>query len=252
MGKCCERTGCRKYARRPSPFCRNHKGNAKETVEVKGVAVTAEKLTPTKKKGYFGTFDLKDEKTLEEITTKMNNHSNDFEENSNLMTGGRVMANLDNVKMEDIRPLLDLIMEEARDRIKFPLKKTRLVRASLVIAPASSNRSNSWTTGQIHRDFSDVDMSGVYVFYLCIDEITEHNGAITFWPESKTCPVSTKTPRRFIKNMQSTTLLGPRGTMFVWDARLLHQSLPNKTAGARKALVWLVNSVTNPDIIILP
>jgi hypothetical protein len=169
MGKCCERTGCRKYARRPSPFCRNHKGNAKETVEVKGVAVTAEKLTPTKKKGYFGTFDLKDEKTLEEITTKMNNHSNDFEKNSNLMTGGRVMANLDNVKMEDIRPLLDLIMEEARDRIKFPLKKTRLVRASLVIAPANSNRSNSWTTGQIHRDFGDVDMSGVYIFYLCID-----------------------------------------------------------------------------------
>jgi hypothetical protein len=44
--------------------------------------------------------------------------SNDFRR-GHLMTGGRVMANLDNVKMEDIQPLLELDWRKQRDRIKF-------------------------------------------------------------------------------------------------------------------------------------
>ena len=222
-----------------------------EPIHVPRVTVTTEKTIPSQRTGYFRTFVVKDKNTLKDITAKMDNLAIDVNRDS-LTTGCPALANLNDDKMEAVRPLMELIVKEARVKFSFPLGRTRIMGTAMVVAPAKSTRSNSWSTGQIHRDFSEVEISGVYTFYLCIDEISEDNGAILFWPESKTCQVETKNPKRNIKEMKSMTLHGPKGTIFVWDSRMLHQSLPNKTADARKALVWLVNSVSKPSSLTPP
>jgi hypothetical protein len=103
--------------------------------------------------------------------------------------------------------------------------------------------------GTIHCDFSSPEVPGVYTFLLCVDEITEVNGAINIWRESKYTPHHNKTPTRGLAGLDVQTLLGPTKTVFVWDSRLLHQPLPNTSPFARRVLIWLVNSKSKPCVV---
>ena len=84
-----------------------------------------------------------------------------------------------------------------------------------------------------------------------MDAVTEENGSINMWCDLKKTPHDSNNPSRGKKGMVVKTLLGPKSTVFIWDARLLHQSLPNKSNNARTVLAWLVTSKSKPAVTIM-
>ena len=73
--------------------------------------------------------------------------------------------------------MLDLIVQEARTRVGFPLKKkTRRQEIVIVIAPKVGSRSNWWTDGKMHSGMDSVEQTGVDTFLLCVDKVTLNNG----------------------------------------------------------------------------
>jgi hypothetical protein len=195
--------------------------------------------------GFLRQFNYGNEEVIRDITGIVEVEM----DHMNLSTGHRVFSYLTNQQFASVEPMLELIVDQARLQVSFPLKtNTRIQQIVLVVAPPEGTRSNSWTRGKIHRDFSSPEVSGVYTFLLCLDEVTNTNGAIQIWRESKSCPHNNKTPIRGLDGLVVQTLLGPKNTVFVWDSRLLHQPLPNKSTNARIVLIWLVNSQSKPAV----
>jgi ectoine hydroxylase-related dioxygenase (phytanoyl-CoA dioxygenase family) len=78
-----------------------------------------------------------------------------------------------------------------------------------------------------------------------LDEVTTKNGTVAFWRHSKLIwPVDPRHPERALvqAGLKSESLLGKEGTVHVWDSRLLHRSLANRTEKRRLALQWIVTS----------
>jgi ectoine hydroxylase-related dioxygenase (phytanoyl-CoA dioxygenase family) len=124
-------------------------------------------------------------------------------------------------------------------------KHQPLDSASTLVAPRTSSHSNAWTKGPIHRDFDDIETTGVYSFLLFLDEVTSENGTVAFWRHSKLIgPIHPRHPERALDQagLTSELLVGEEGTVYVWDSRLLHRSLANRTQKRRLALQWLVTS----------
>ena len=165
----------------------------------------------------------------------------------NKTTGQRTFTR--EVDHEALEPFFKMIVEEAKKKINFPIKSaTRNQEPVVVVAPAVSSRSNKWSKGKLHRDFSSVDESGVYTFELCLDEMTKKNGAIDFWSQTTKTEHDERHPDRGLEGMTAETIVVPKNTVLVWDSRLLHQSLPNETDSERKAIIWLVNSTRKPGV----
>jgi ectoine hydroxylase-related dioxygenase (phytanoyl-CoA dioxygenase family) len=76
--------------------------------------------------------------------------------------------------------------------------------------------------------------------------MTAENGAIKLWTGSQKCALDIKNRTGGLEKMNfvAETLEGPKGTVFVLDRRLLHQSLPNKTNCHRIPLAWLVSKLS--------
>ena len=85
---------------------------------------------------------------------------------------------------------------------------------------------------------------------LFLDDVTADNGAIEIWKESEECPVNPKNRMQAIvqNNLVSKCVKGKAGSLYIWDARLLHRSLPNKTKRDRVTLVWVVKAENAPNI----
>jgi hypothetical protein len=199
----------------------------------------------SKENGFFGTFVLEDVQLLNTI----NRYVEDLKEGKQpdvLARGSRAFFEVGDGSA--LKPSLAAVVDLARQKIGFPLKETTIYgdAAGVSIAPPDSCRSNSWTSGNTHRDFLDVEQPGVYSFLLCLDEMTADNGCILFWPGSKKCESVPKNRSRGVQRLKlkSEVLLGKKGTVFVFDARLLHKPLPNKTQKARTLLGWQVSKST--------
>jgi hypothetical protein len=157
--------------------------------------------------------------------------------------GRRKLFNFAEDQKMVLEPLLLSIVSLAKTELHFPLNSYKIQTPNLVVAPASSGFSNAWTKGILHRDFLDTETSGVYTFMLFIDEVTEANGTVEFWPHSQRIALDDKNPERaIVKSGPSETLVGPSGTVMVWDSRILHRSLPNATQNRRLSLLWNVTS----------
>ena len=157
----------------------------------------------------------------------------------------RVIVPLSETVLQELLPLLLLVVAQATKQVAFPLKVPRIHAPVLVVAPKSSSHSNAWTKGHIHRDFDCVETSGVYTFLLFLDEVTPENGTVSFWRNSKQVgPLDPRHPERAVNQagLTSELLLGEEGKVYVWDARLLHRSLANRTQRRRLALQWIVTS----------
>ena len=210
------------------------------------MATAPPKPEPVMQAGYFSQFIFENEEAMRSITGIVEEEMKDMK----LNTGHRSFFNL--LQTVAIEPFLELIVEQAIKQASFPLKKnTRIQEVLLIVAPPDGSRSNSWTKGRIHRDFSSPEVSGVYTFLLCIDEVIEENGSIKMWCNSKKLSHDSSNPSRGKEGMDVKTLVGPKSTVFVWDARLLHQSLPNKSNNARTVLAWLVTSKSKPAVTIM-
>jgi hypothetical protein len=240
----CKHNGCRKIARSTSHYCSKHT-TAEELRIGKTTTITAARPKPEKKYGYLGQFIFDDNNEIRRITELVEKQTNDM----NKDTGCRSFCNLRECKT--IEPSLNLVVEQAKVKISFPLKKnTRNQEIIVVLAPGVNLRSNWWTKGLIHRDFASTEVTGVYTIMFCVDRVTEENGAVQIWQQSKNCVHDTKNPTTATKDMTATTLAGPKNSVFIWDSRLLHRSLPNKTSKSRRVLIWMVSSKSKPGVSI--
>lgn len=249
----CKRKGCRKSARYPSLFCGNHATTGVVTRRKEKAKTKQSNNTPAVKHraSFLKQFTLKNKEAIKIISQFMEGKMEEMKEEDHdlFISGARRFENCDDPVLP---PLLQSIVDEAKETIKFPLKsETRIGTPKLVVAPPLNSRSTAYTRGIIHRDFVTLDVTGVYTFALFLDTVTTENGAIEIWPTSKQCPHDRRNPTRHVRQLEldSTTVVGPKGTVFVWDSRLLHRSLPNKTRGLRKTLVWQVNSESKPSFV---
>jgi hypothetical protein len=245
--KVCKKRGCRKNARYPSNFCTVH-GRQEVAVPKQVARKPPPKLPAMPMACYMRHFIFEDAEAMKSISDFVEEVMQTMDPDC-FISGAR---HFEPFQESTLQPLLDLIVAQARSSIHFPIRSaTRTAQTMLVLAPPLNSRSSSYTRCKIHRDFHTVDISGVYTFELFLDEVTADNGAIEIWPKSKTCPQNEKCPKRVIRalNLESETLVGPRGTVFVWDSRLLHQSLPNKIGTLRKTIVWMVNPESRAPII---
>jgi hypothetical protein len=163
-------------------------------------------------------------------------------------SGSRNIYHFSDAELEAITPLLLRITSEARNKIGFPVKQPMVQRASMIIAPKSSSLSNPWTKGSVHRDFNNLEQSGVYTFLLFLDEVTVENGTIQLWKGTKLMAIDERHPERPMERIGLTPelLVGPEGALYIWDARLLHRSLPNSTGEWRRTLQWYVTGLQGP------
>ena len=238
----CKKGGCRKKARWPSTFCTTH--NIAEDRPPKTAVEVPPKQAQKKQAGFVGTFVFNNEDVIRAISKGI-----DGEMNQKVATTGyRKFAQIN----AEIEPMLELIVKQAGEQTSFPLKNsTRIQESILVVAPWDGSSLNWWTKGLIHQDYASLDVLGIYTFMLCLDNVTPDNGSIKIWKESKMSHHDPKNPGQGIEGLVATTLLGTKNTVFIWDARLLHQSLPNKTSHARRVIVWMVSSKTKPGIIVI-
>jgi hypothetical protein len=217
----CKTNGCKKHSRSPSKHCSNHTLQLRVT----SVGIARKKVSvgiPKKEAGCFRSFVFDDEETFDSIRKIIDEEKRKM----NLTTGHR--STVDGER-EDLIPHLKSVIEQARNKVHFPLTSKHEITSHVVIseAPPKGSRSSSWVVGKIHRDFKDIEVSGCYSFELMLDELTVDNGSIKFRPDSKKKAHDPKNPSRGMEAMDSQTHVGPRDTVFVWDSRLLHQSLPN-------------------------
>jgi ectoine hydroxylase-related dioxygenase (phytanoyl-CoA dioxygenase family) len=129
--------------------------------------------------------------------------------------------------------------------VAFPLKDPVIHAPVIVAAPPSSSHSNGWSEGALHRDFDCIETMGVHSFLLFLDEVTPENSTVAFWRHSKLIgPVDPRHPERapVQAGLKSESPVGKEGTVHVWDSRLLHRSLANRTQKRRLALQWIVTS----------
>jgi hypothetical protein len=247
----CKTKGCRKHARSPFKHCSRHNLQANsatiESVTTKAVArvtsvgvnkeVASTVGEPMEKAGYFKTFLFEDERSWNSICTIICEEKSKMD----ISTGYRSMSRPDR---PDLIPFLESVVQQARIRVHFPLS-SRLQRISQVlisVAPPAGSRSSFWAKGKMHRDFLDIETSGCYTFELLIDPMTLDNGAVWYWPESRKKTHDVKNPSRGMEGMDVRSPTGPGRTVIVWDARILHQSLPNSSDQFRTAIIWLVSN----------
>jgi hypothetical protein len=254
MSKGCQNRGCKKLARHPSIFCAFH-----TVLEVPVVPLERKKspassssinsLLPCRKQktfAYCQKYSLSHcdhQRCLEAIQSVVSDLLSSV--NCRDTVGVRRLVPLPSPVLENIMPFLLAIVELATKVVAFPLKDPVVNAPTLVIAPPSSSRSNAWTKGTLHRDFDCIETTGVYSFLLFLDEVTPENGTVAFWRHSKYIgPIDPRHPERALDNagLSSELLVGEEGTVYAWDARLLHRSLANLTQKTRVALQWLVTS----------
>ena len=114
--------------------------------------------------------------------------------------------------------------------------------AGIIIAPKASRRTHEWTHGVIHRDDDMNKHGGVLAAEFVLDTITKENGSIRFWPTSLFAPCEPKHNDRYVKHLSCRELTAKKGSVKVWDARMLHQSLPNKGNKSTVKLLWHIVS----------
>lgn len=115
----------------------------------------------------------------------------------------------------------------------------------LVIAPPKSRRKPRFQNGmaRLHRDIESTEDSGYLTLLVCLTEVTEDNGAVDLYPNTQRTPLNDKYPQGSIRNVSCVTLTGTKGTCWLFDSRLLHQSKANMTEDTRLTLNCLLHTI---------
>ena len=235
-------------ARHPSPFCSLHSLGISPVVPVKpsSLKVSSSRM-PARPAAYFKKFSIlkNNEPLLVSIRNIIAKGVLSLPGNQGHNRGVRHLSNFPEKVAAEIEPFFQSVVAKARKLVAFPLKEVKIHSPLLVVAPKTSNSSNAWTKGTLHRDFDCTETSGVYSFMLFLDEVTEENGTVSFWKHSKSVsPIDPRHPERAINNagLSSERVYGPEGTVIVWDARILHRSHANSTPRRRVTVQWIVTS----------
>jgi ectoine hydroxylase-related dioxygenase (phytanoyl-CoA dioxygenase family) len=112
--------------------------------------------------------------------------------------------------------------------------------AALIVAEPYSQRnpSEQIKLGRLHRDTARGD-PGYLTMLAFMDDVTADNGSVTVWLGSQDIVCDQKHRERALRALsvlRSVTLVGPKGTCWFFDSRLLHPSNPNFTEGTRRTM----------------
>jgi hypothetical protein len=252
MGRRCENRGCTKQRLGGETTCKTHLTPAHRPAgKCKKQTKRVVKAGPKKKHAFNKHFQLSmDEGSpFKAIKSIIDERVVPVLTPNEVTSGNRNLHFLTQQQMKDLSPLLIKVVSEASKRIGFPIKHAKVQKTALIIAPKKGITSNAWTNGKVHRDFTDVETSGIYSFSLNIDDVTERNGAIELWKNSKVVELDERHPMRNLERygFESKLLLGPQGTVHVWDGRLVHRSRPNESEEWRRTLHWYVTG-ENVDV----
>jgi ectoine hydroxylase-related dioxygenase (phytanoyl-CoA dioxygenase family) len=154
---------------------------------------------------------------------------------------------------EDVNKCKQILRKITRslllEKLKGPSWKAfQIVECDLVIAGKISKSSNGHSPCPVHRDgeFKEgLDNCELLTASVLLDDLNKDNGSVKFWKDSVQFPHCKKHPNRYIDKEpddRTYTWEGAKGTMLVWDARMLHQSLPNKSNETTLKLAWAIMS----------
>jgi hypothetical protein len=121
-------------------------------------------------------------------------------------------------------------------------KGSRLTQIEFIVAPP---KSPEYAHKPIHRDMEEDESDpGCLLLTLLLDEITPKNGSVRFWTDTVLFPHNRKSPGRYLSESRCPPkeLKGEKGSLWLWDARMLHQSLPNTTEHTTNKLSWFLCS----------
>jgi hypothetical protein len=124
MGRRCRKSGCRKTARWPWPFCSHHASAKTETPPQRvprRVKTNPNPYDNSNQTGYFRSFLVDDKKALDGVLNFVEDYSKGLNRDS-FLSGCRSISIVQDTQV--LNPMLDFIVEEAKDRIAFPLTKT--------------------------------------------------------------------------------------------------------------------------------
>ena len=234
-------------ARHPAPFCTLHSPKNLHVASPIPSRIKVSAFQTPVAAAYFKKFSiLKNNKPwLDSIASIISKGVLSLPANQDLNNGVRCLHHFPDKVAEEIEPFFQLVVAEARKVVAFPLKDAIIHSPLLVVAPKASSNSNAWTKGTLHRDFDCTATSGVYSFMLFLDEVNEDNGTVSFWRHSKSIgPIDPRHPERALHKagLSSEQVYGLEGTVYVWDARLLHRSHANSTSKRRVTVQWIVTS----------
>jgi len=252
-----EGRGCCKAVQFPSTHCTVHSSEDK-----KKAIIAAKKARARKKRrksapkeaqddGYLEEFDVSMLPQFEDTCKLVETYTSTMVDSSLLKHGARNVVDLSPIE-DDLRPLLLRITSHITSVSRALDNKRALpVRAPVAFdfqvsaAPPKSSRSNGHSTCPVHRDITEpgTTFSGLYTFCMFINTVTAENGAIKIWKGSQQVKLDPKNRNRVVSRLKGSELLtGERGCVWLFDSRLLHQSMPNATGSLRLNLVWNVSS----------
>jgi ectoine hydroxylase-related dioxygenase (phytanoyl-CoA dioxygenase family) len=118
-----------------------------------------------------------------------------------------------------------------------------LESTTLVIAPPVSQRKPQCQHGpaQLHRDTASDD-AGYLTLLICLSDVTKDNGSVTLYPSTQRTTLDAKCRKTSVTGKQSVMLTGEKGTGWLFDSRLLHQSNANATEETRLTVNCLLRT----------
>ncbi len=210
--------------------------------------------TPERAEAFFKKYegvDIEKNRYYSRIKIMVDARLATYDADARITKGVRRLVDFEDAEKRTMNRHLMALVQEAQHDVGLPLTTPVIgLSGNIVIAPKCGRVSNGWRKGNIHRDFNSPEVSGVYTFMLFLDDVTADNGAIEIWKESEECQVNPKNSMRAIDqdNLISECVEGKAGSLYIWDARLLHRSLPNKTETDRVTIAWVVKEENGPII----
>ena len=166
MTKRCKNRGCTKMAPHPSTFCRTHAHQTmsptavqrRPTKKVPAISVPTNSSAPfrnQKTSACCENFSLSshNQRCFDDIQSAISNGVLEPSQDNKITVGVRCLVPILGKTYEQLkRPLLLLVVADATKVVAFSLKDPVLHAPVLVVAPKTSDRSNAWTKGTLHRN----------------------------------------------------------------------------------------------------
>ena len=138
--------------------------------------------------------------------------------------------------------ILQLITDEIAPGIP-SFEGAKALNAEFIIAARHWGRSNGHTPGSVHRDCHNIDENGIMTAWMSYNDVTKTSGSIRFWRDSIRFPHDLKSPYNQVRREPMDRVLdleAKKGNVVLFDARMLHQSLPNETDENGLRMSWFI------------
>jgi hypothetical protein len=119
-----------------------------------------------------------------------------------------------------------------------------------VVACKTKKRGqHPYTKGPLHRD-QDYEGPGYLSALLFLSKVTKTNGCVHLWRGTESTAMDAHNPLRCVEGRKFNVLKGLAGKLFLFDSRLLHQSMPNLSDETRITYQWLIHTsgVLRPNV----